>query len=186
MCKTYSQTVTGEMADIFHLYGNEYIKKHPLPVHYLKVIHDKISGDAPSLNLEFEKRVHIACLQAIDAGIVKSATDISDGGLAVAVSECCIKNTEKTLGASVYIYRKMRDDELFFGETQSVIVLTINEKDLLKLETIAGNNSVPCVTIGRVKEGGMLKLNDSINISVDELKDAYLEALPKAMDGELL
>ncbi len=153
---------------------------------YLKVIHDKISGDTPSLNLDFEKRVQTACLQAIDAGIVKSATDISDGGLGVAVSECCIKNTEKTLGASVYISRKMRDDELFFGETQSVILLTIDVSNLLKLETIASKNMIPCVTIGRVKDDGILKLNDCINVPVEELRDAYVQALPKAMDGELL
>ncbi|RKY48115.1 MAG: phosphoribosylformylglycinamidine synthase subunit PurL, partial [Candidatus Neomarinimicrobiota bacterium] len=59
---------------------------------YLKVIHGLVKGDAPSIDLEFERRIHDAVLEAIRKGIVNSAIDISDGGLAIALAEACIKN----------------------------------------------------------------------------------------------
>lgn len=148
---------------------------------YLKVIHNKVIGDAPTIDLTFEKRVHRACLEAIRSGIVNSATDISDGGLAVAIAESCIGNPDKPMGASIYISRKLRDDELFFGETQSVIILSISENSLLDIERIAAKNIVPCFTIGRVKDNNRLKMNDSIRISLDDLINAYRNAIPDMM-----
>ncbi len=148
---------------------------------YLKVIHDTVAGDTPTIDLSFEKRVHNACLEAIRNGIVNSATDISDGGLAVAVAESCINNPIKPIGASVYISRKLRDDEIFFGETQSVIILSISETRLLDIERIAAKNIVPCFTIGRVKDNGRLKLNESIDIDLNDLKSAYKESIPGYM-----
>lgn len=148
---------------------------------YLKVIHNKVVGDAPTIDLTFEKRVHRACLEAIRNGIVNSATDISDGGLAVAIAESCITNPNKPLGASIYISRKLRDDEILFGETQSVIILSISENSLLDIERIAAKNIVPCFTIGRVKDDNRLKMNDSINVSLDDLINAYRSAIPDMM-----
>jgi len=148
---------------------------------YLKVVHNKVAGNAPTIDLAFEKRVHKACLQAIRAGIVNSATDISDGGLAVAIAESCLRNPDKPMGASIYISRKLRDDEIFFGETQSVIILTISERHLLDIERIAAKNIVPCFTIGRVKDNQRLKMNDSIDVSVEELKEVYTSAIPEMM-----
>ncbi|MBU4446611.1 MAG: phosphoribosylformylglycinamidine synthase subunit PurL [Candidatus Marinimicrobia bacterium] len=148
---------------------------------YLKVIHNFVAGDAPTIDLPFEKRVHNACLEAIRKGIVNSATDISDGGLAVALAESCISNPENPMGASVFISRKLRDDEIFFGETQSVIIISIPENHLLDIERIASKNIVPCFTIGRVKDNGRLKLNNSIDISIDEIKTTYTSSIPNMM-----
>jgi phosphoribosylformylglycinamidine synthase len=148
---------------------------------YLKVIHNLVAGDAPAIDLPFEKRVHNACLESIRNGIINSAIDISDGGLAVALAEACIGNPEKPLGASVYISRKQRDDEIFFGESQSVIILSISEHSLLKMEQIAAKNIVPCFTIGRVKDNRRLKLNESVDLSLDDIKSAYENTIPEIM-----
>ncbi len=148
---------------------------------YLKVIHDKVAGEAPSIDLSFEKRIQKAGMSAIKQGIVHSATDISDGGLAVALAEACLLNPHKPMGASVYISRKMRDDEMLFSESQSVILLSINEQHLLDMEKIASRNMIPCITIGRVKNDGRLKINECIDIEVEKLKEAYMQAIPTAM-----
>ena len=148
---------------------------------YLKLVHNLVVGDAPTIDLPFEKRVHNACLEAIRKGIVNSATDISDGGLAVAIAEACISNPDKPIGASIYISRKLRNDVLFFGESQSVIILTINENRLLEMERIASKNIIPCVTIGRVKDNGRLRMNRIIDVSLDEIKTVYTNAIPDAM-----
>ncbi|MCK4447048.1 MAG: phosphoribosylformylglycinamidine synthase subunit PurL, partial [Candidatus Marinimicrobia bacterium] len=148
---------------------------------YLKVIHNLVAGDAPTIDLPFEKRVHNACLEAIRRRVANSATDISDGGLAVAIAEACISNPDKSIGASVYISRKLRNDVLFFGESQSVIILSINENRLLEMERIAAKNIVPCVTIGRVKDNGRLRMNAVIDVSLEEIKTVYTNAIPGAM-----
>lgn len=148
---------------------------------YLKVIHNLVAGGAPTIDLPFEKRVHNACLEAIRRRVANSATDISDGGLAVAIAEACISNPDKSIGASVYISRKLRNDVLFFGESQSVIILSINENRLLEMERIAAKNIVPCVTIGRVKDNGRLRMNAVIDVSLEEIKTVYTNAIPGAM-----
>jgi len=149
---------------------------------YLQVIHNIVAGDTPDIDLTFEKRVYNATLEAIHKGIVNSAIDISDGGLAVALAEACITNPNKPLGASIYISRKLRNDELFFGESQSVIILSINEKYLLDMERIASKNIIPCVTIGRVKNNGRLKINDIVDLSTFDMQNVYTGTIPDFMN----
>jgi len=151
---------------------------------FLKVVHDKVTGNPPSIDLNFEKRVQKTCLEAIRSGIVKSATDISDGGMAVAVAESLVRNKKDKLGASLFISRKMREDELLFSESQSVILLTIGENHLLDLEKITSEYQVPSVTIGKVTDDGILKINDVVNIEVDKLSDAYFKTLRTIMKDE--
>lgn len=140
---------------------------------YLKDIHGKVAGDAPNIDLEFENRVIRACLDGIRYGIINSAIDVSDGGLAVAIAKACVSNPERELGASIHISRKLKDEELLFGESQSMIIVTIDEDKLLEIEKIASKNLLPCFTIGRVKDSGMMKFNDLINIPLADLKNAY-------------
>jgi len=149
---------------------------------YLNVIHDTVAGDAPDIDLSFERRVQDACIEAIIKKIVHSAIDVSDGGMAVAIAESCISNPEKPMGASIFISGKLREDELFFAESQSVIIVSINESRLLEMERIASKNIVPCVTIGRVKDNGKLKMNNCIDLSLDEIQKAYTSTLPKLME----
>lgn len=148
---------------------------------YLQVIHNIVGGDAPDIDLSFEKRIHAACLEAIRKGIVNSAIDVSDGGLAVAIAEACINNPEKMLGASIFISLKMRDDELLFGESQSVIVLSISENNLLEMERIAAKNIIPCITIGRVKDNGRLKINGIIDLELEAIRRVYQATIPNYM-----
>jgi len=86
------------------------------------------------------------------------------------------------MGASIFISGKLREDELFFAESQSVIIISIDESRLLEMERIASKNIVPCVTIGRVKDNGKLKMNDSINLPLDEIQQTYRNTLPKLME----
>ena len=99
---------------------------------YLKVEHGKIEGPIHPLNEELEIGVQELCLEAIKKGIIKSAHDLSDGGLAVNISESLI-SSHSSLGAKLDIDRKLRNDELLFGECQSVIVVTLAEENLYEL-----------------------------------------------------
>src|SRR3990172_13432208 len=69
---------------------------------YLKEIHYKIRGVPPQLDLELEKKVQDLCLYGIKQGIIKSAHDTSEGGLAVAIAECCMRSEDNgNIGALI-------------------------------------------------------------------------------------
>jgi phosphoribosylformylglycinamidine synthase len=149
---------------------------------YLKVICKLVKGDTPELNLDREKRIQDACLQMIRAGLVKSAHDCSDGGLAVALAECCVSSPSH-LGAKVKLNQKIRADALLFGESQSRIVITVDEKDLGKTEEIAHSLDIPFERIGHVG-GNTLDIEGMIDLPVEKLADAYDNAIQRIMEKE--
>ncbi|MDP7027130.1 MAG: phosphoribosylformylglycinamidine synthase subunit PurL [Candidatus Marinimicrobia bacterium] len=147
---------------------------------YLRTIHGKIQGPIPHLNLELEMGVQELCLDAIKKGIIKSANDLSDGGLAVNLSESLIQS-KAGLGAKLDVVRKLHNSELLFGECQSVIIVTLEESALYELILLAQNLNVHTQTIGRVNESNSLVINDQIDISRTKLENAYSNSLEKIM-----
>ena len=71
------------------------------------------------------------------------------------------------------IESKLRDDELLFGECQSVIIVTISEKDLITVITEAKKSNVHTQTIGRVTNDKTLTINELVSIDRDKLSNAY-------------
>ncbi|HJM84733.1 MAG TPA: phosphoribosylformylglycinamidine synthase subunit PurL [Candidatus Marinimicrobia bacterium] len=147
---------------------------------YLRTIHGKIQGPIPHLNLELEMGIQELCLDAIKKGIIKSAHDLSDGGLAVNLSESLIQS-KAGLGAKLDVVRKLHNSELLFGECQSVIIVTLEESALYELILLAQNLNVHTQTIGRVNESNSLVINDQIDISRTKLENAYSNSLEKIM-----
>ena len=148
---------------------------------YLKTIHGMIEGPITPLNLEFEMRVQDICLEAIKSGIIKSAHDLSDGGLAVNIAESVVKS-KSGLGAKINVARKLRNDELLFGECQSVIIVTIDEAHLIELVTIAQQYDVPTQTIGRVTSEQSLVINDLVEIERTFIENAYNNTFSDIME----
>ena len=147
---------------------------------YLKTVHGMVEGPIASLVIELEMRVQEVTLDAIQKGIIKSAHDLSDGGLAVNIAESIV-HAESGIGAKLDLFRKIRDDELLFGECQSVIIVTIEEKHLVDLVMIAQEHDVPTQTIGRVSDEACLIINDLIDIPRSELETAYFNTLGQVM-----
>ena len=147
---------------------------------YLRTIHGQIKGPIPHLNLELEMGIQELCLDAIKKGIIKSAHDLSDGGLAVNISES-IMHSKPGLGAKLDVVRKLRDDELVFGECQSLIVVSLEEAALYELILLAQKLDVHTQTIGRVTDIGSLVINDLMDIPRKKLKNAYFNSLEKIM-----
>ena len=90
---------------------------------YLKQCHGKVEGPIPRVDLALESSLHKICLKLISDGVIKSAHDISDGGLSVNIAES-ICSGAPGIGAKISISRKLREDQILFGETQGVIVVT--------------------------------------------------------------
>ncbi|MDO9572274.1 MAG: phosphoribosylformylglycinamidine synthase subunit PurL [Candidatus Omnitrophota bacterium] len=144
---------------------------------YLKTIHGLKRGACPSLDLKLEKSVQKTALEAIEKGLVKSAHDCSEGGLAVALAEACMSNPAKKIGAVINLDSgKMRKDALLFGESQSRIILSAKAKDVKKILQIAKKNKTPLAVIGKVG-GNRLVINRLINKTVNDFYKAWSRAI---------
>lgn len=136
---------------------------------YLKVIHNLVKGMPPQIDLLKEQAVQNVCREAIKKELLSSAHDCSDGGLAIALAESCIKGEK---GAKIEIENKIRSDALLFGESQSRIIVSINPKNLSLLQDIAGKYYVPILVLGSVA-GDELNINRLISIKVEQLKKIW-------------
>ena len=147
---------------------------------YLKLRTGKGEGRAPALDLKREKAVHEVCLQAIEAGWVKSAQDPSEGGLAVCAAECAF-HSPKGLGATIDVEGKERADALLFGESQSRILVTASPKNAIAIVGMAAKMVVPAKIIGNVG-GTSIVLKHAgktlIDIPVAEAKQIWKDAIP--------
>jgi phosphoribosylformylglycinamidine synthase len=147
---------------------------------YLSLVHGRIAGMPPAVDLLEERSIHEALIEAIEAGLVKSAHDCSEGGVAVALSECAIVGG---VGASVAL-----DDELapalsLFSETQGRIVITCAEPDAAALTDLLVERRVPFSVIGEV-EGDRLVVEGKLDVAVSALREAWGPALERAVAGE--
>lgn len=147
---------------------------------YLKIIHNKVAGDCPTLDIEFEKRLQNCALELIEAKLIKSAHDISEGGIAVALAECCIINQEKNIGASVNIPIKTREDFSFFSESQSRIIFSISEKNSAAFENILTKHNISFFLIGAVG-GNNLNINDKYVFALSDLSRIYYNSISEIM-----
>ncbi|MEE9145033.1 MAG: phosphoribosylformylglycinamidine synthase subunit PurL [Candidatus Binatia bacterium] len=147
---------------------------------YLKVVHGLVSGTPPWIDLKLEQAVHQCCLNAIKRGIILSAHDISEGGLAVTLAECCMARPEKPLGVRIELHETMRGDVLLFCESQSRIVVTIKEKNLSRFQEIASKEGAPVQVIGEVG-GSRLNIQPLIQVPVEELRSIWSNGLPRRL-----
>jgi phosphoribosylformylglycinamidine synthase len=109
--------------------------------------------------------------------MIKSAHDCAEGGLAVALAECCMAGPAGGIGAEITLPPAgMRDDAILFGESQSRILVTVTEEMLDTLLSLAKRGEVTIAAIGRVG-GNRLKINDLINLDVTVMKEAWQGAL---------
>ena len=119
---------------------------------YLKVLFDRNEGKPPVLDRKHEKQVQEFCLELIQKGLIQSAHDCSEGGLAIAVAESCFSATEEALGATLELESTLRGDALLFGETQSRIIISFPEELTDQIEDLALSYPIDFSLIG--KTGG--------------------------------
>jgi phosphoribosylformylglycinamidine synthase len=151
---------------------------------YLKVIHSQERGLPPDLDLDKEKALQDAVLEMIGERLVKSAHDCSEGGLAVALAECCFNGEEKPMGCAVDIPSELRADSVLFGESQSRIIVSAAKSDVDAVVKIASGHGVPCEVVGKV--GGdalVIKVSGKalIDSKADKLKSVWENAIPEAL-----
>jgi phosphoribosylformylglycinamidine synthase II len=147
---------------------------------YLKTVHGLVAGSPPAIDLELERRTQECVLEAIEAGWLRSAHDLSEGGLAVGLAECAFHSGRK-LGCEVELGGGMRADALLFGESQSRILATSRRADAARLLALAARRGVPAKVIGRVggpdiavKQSG----REIVRVPVAEAFHVWKDSLP--------
>ena len=118
---------------------------------YIKVVQAREQGSPPYLNLDTEKALHDCILSLIRDGLLQSAHDCSDGGVAVALAESCVSGSEGTRGAVVTLTKgRIRTDAVLFGESQSRVVISVKASHRQTVLDHARSFGVPADVIGTV------------------------------------
>jgi phosphoribosylformylglycinamidine synthase len=177
---------------------------------YLQVIHGQKTGTPPRCDLETARTLHTTLLGLIQSGLVKSAHDCSEGGLAVCLAESCIsqlvaRETPRLIGAQIDLsavaasresagnqYSSAalsrdaatgRLDALLFGETQNRIVVTCQPLDAVKVVERAKLMGVPAMQIGRVGGDQLIVKTAAgeFSVPVTGLHDFWWNSIARAM-----
>lgn len=144
-------------------------------------VHGVTEGRPPKLDLATEKALLDAVLGAIQKGLVASAHDLSEGGLAVALAESCISGGK---GAQVSMTTELRKDHALFSESQSRILLTATKENAEALAAFVKNSGVPVQVIGQVTGSNLtVELNgtSAVDESVAVLKQVWEDVIPCLM-----
>jgi phosphoribosylformylglycinamidine synthase len=142
---------------------------------YLRMEHG-LEGGRIKLDLALEERVQRVALATIRQGIATACHDCSDGGLAVALAEMCMAGSKGLDAGAAHLGPRL--DATLFGEAQSRIIITMKPESRAALQTIVGALSVPIELIGRVAAADAGFRLGGVNLSLEELREAYEGGLP--------
>ena len=153
---------------------------------YLSRIHGVVAGPPPSCDLEAERALIDTLLESIQSGVVRSSHDCSDGGLAVALAECCVMDRGAQRGAMIDLthWKDLSSRAVLFGEAQGRAIVTTTMPD--RLLKIANKHHVPARVIGEVgARGAPLQINTATShlvVPLAQLDEAYHETIPRIMN----
>jgi phosphoribosylformylglycinamidine synthase len=164
---------------------------------FVKVCQGRKIGPVPRVDLEREIAVQNATHDLIRAGLVKSAHDCSEGGLAVALAECCF-NPDGLLGAQINLcshgsasradasHRDAAAADLLFNESQSRIVLSVSASNLEKVLSELSAKAVPRAHIGSVSaENLSIAVNGEVlSWPIAELYDVWFNSIRRAVESD--
>ncbi len=152
---------------------------------YLAWIHGVVAGAPPACDLVRERALVDTLHESINAGLVRSAHDCSEGGFAVAIAECCVANPLSQHGAAVDLsaWKALAPRALFFGEAQGRAIVSTGDPDAVI--AIARAHGVPAREIGTVKPAaeGLVIVGGrhTLRSPIADLSAAYHDAIPLAM-----
>jgi phosphoribosylformylglycinamidine synthase len=148
---------------------------------YLSHTHGRVAG-RPSIDLDFELALQGFVREAIADGVLRSAHDCAEGGLAVAVAESAFRGGIGATVAGGWLAAAVRSDIALFGEAQSRIVVSVAGTGADAFLHRATGADVPCVRLGTV--GGDRLLLGPIDVGLEEARAAWSAGLAQALAGE--
>jgi len=155
--------------------------------HYLKAVHGRKEGAPPKLDYSREKALHDTLRAAIKAGLVQSAHDCSEGGLAVTLAESSLSSKD-SLGSDIdFGTTGLRADVLLFNESQSRVVVSVKPENADALLALVRKSGVPAQRLGYVTTDSSLKVaadGKSYEWALDELQHAWGGTIGRLMGSE--
>ena len=153
---------------------------------YAVATRGKAEGRAPQIDLQLEKRVQEVCRPARPPGLVESAHDCSDGGLAVASAEACFSSYRRAaVGCEVNLEGELSQAALLFAETPSRILLSATDENATRILELAQEQNIEAQIIGRTGGAALqIAVNGEtvINRLVAEIEEIWRGVLPQALE----
>ncbi len=143
---------------------------------YAKVILNQLWGKPPALDMDYEKRVQATIRELVRERAVDSAHDIGEGGLAVALAECCFGSVP--VGADINLDSELTPELLLFHEGPSRILVSASNPE--RIFSVAQRNGVNAVTIGVTLKSRVIvrsRQDVLIDCPIEELRDGWDNAL---------
>lgn len=147
---------------------------------YIKAIFDKTAGMPPRLDMAREKAVQAAIRNLVRAGLVASAHDCAEGGVAVAIAESCFMGEGKLIGAKVKVPGDARADLLLFAEDPSRVVISYDPANRAAIEKMAKDAGAPFTVLGNVG-GDTLEIEGALSVPVAKLNSAWRNGLNRVL-----
>lgn len=151
---------------------------------YLAHVHQTTAGDAPLFDLDEEAAVQQACLMAIRKGWVRSAHDVSDGGLLIALAEMSLASDGLGADIDLPVQEGDRLDAALFSEAQSRILISTAPDHAARIERELAGSNVAVTRLGTVTSGSFAVSHGGeslVNLPPDEMKSIYERAIPDRM-----
>jgi phosphoribosylformylglycinamidine synthase len=151
---------------------------------------DDLVNLVPKLDLDLELAVQKACLEAAEAGLLLSAHDCSDGGLAVTLAESCFSSLGRdAIGAEIDLKGEIGPTAMLFSESPSRIVISFDTTETSAIQEIAERNNAPFGIIGRVG-GKQLTIDvngeEAVGIEVSQIEAIWRSALSDKLQAEVV
>ena len=152
---------------------------------YMNRIFGLTEGDSPDIDPEGELNLMRLLNRLASLKLLNSAHDLSDGGLAVAITECCISEGIEEMGCKVeFAGNAGRNDLKLFGESQGCIIISCAGNNSENVFRTAGDMGVKSALIGRTTSDSAIAINGLIGISSSEAREAYYGSIPGLMKSE--
>ncbi len=156
---------------------------------FLYHFHDRIvAGLPPVVDLVAERRLQHGVLALAESGLLRSAHDCSEGGLATALAQSAVGGDGAPRGIRVKLHERFAPIALFFGETTGRVVISVRPEDESEVLGMCRNHGVPARVLGTVGTvGGPFRIDAPrgvINVPVEQAHHQYYDALPRYMDRD--
>ena len=145
---------------------------------FMELFFNKVSGICPGIDLEYEKSLHNLIIDLISDGLIKSAHDVSTGGIAVTLAESCVCGK---IGAKIDIgFKKEVLLESLYNEKQSRVVISASKENLYKIKEKCKKDFISYVEIGKVG-GELLNINNEVIMDINKITKLYDNSIETIM-----
>jgi phosphoribosylformylglycinamidine synthase II len=139
---------------------------------YLKVEHGMVAGRPPALDLARERAVDRLILAAAENGLLHSAHDCSEGGMLIALAECCLLGNVGIRCPAIRPEAPLRLDAAFFGESPSRFIVSLPSRAMPELQSLARRNHVEISLLG-LAGGNSLEFEGQFRLTLEEMRQAW-------------